>query len=273
VDIQCRVLGVKRNGYYRYEKQLSREPENPEDEEMIEWIKKMAISSAHSYGSRRMKKGLNALGYRVGRNKTRRLMKEGKIYVRYRKKYKVTTNSEHNQPVFKNLLKREFKVSKADFAYVCDITYVWTMEGWLYLAGVMDLFSRKVVGWSLSSRIKAELVCDALKMALGQRKPAIGLIVHSDRGKQYASHQYRELLKVHGCIGSMSRKGDCWDNSVIESFFGSLKKERVNWKQYQTRFEAQQDILNYITMFYNSNRLHSYLGYKSPNQFEMQAKN
>ena len=149
-----------------------------------------------------------------------------------------------------------------------DITYVWTQEGWLYLAVVIDLFSRKVVGWSMSSRMKARLVCDALKMAIWQRQPKAGLIHHSDRGSQYASEAFRRLLKVNEFQGSMSRKGDCWDNAVVESFFGSLKQERVQWKHYQTRYEAHQDILNYISMFYNSYRLHSYLGYKCPNQFE-----
>jgi putative transposase len=219
-----------------------------------------------------MRKGLNALGYPIGRRKTHRLMKEAKVFVRYRKKYKVTTNSKHKQPIYENVLNRQFHVTSANTAYVADITYIWTQEGWLYLAVVMDFFSRKIVGWSMSSRMKASLVCDALNMAIWQRKPLSGLIVHSDRGSQYASKEYRELLKIHHYIGSMSKKGDCWDNSVIESFFGSLKQERVQWRNYQTRWEAQQDILNYITMFYNSNRLLSYLGYQSPNQFEQQIE-
>ena len=150
------------------------------------------------------------------------------------------------------------------------MTYIWTREGWLYLAIVIDLYSRKIVGWSMSSRMKAKLVIDALRMAIWQRKPEKGLIVHTDRGSQYASHEYRKLLNAHGLVGSMSRKGDCWDNAVAESFFGSLKNERVHWRNYQTRYEAQQDILNYITMFYNSYRLHSYLGYQSPNQYEQE---
>ena len=149
-----------------------------------------------------------------------------------------------------------------------DITYLWTQEGWLYLAVVIDLYSRKVVGWSIGSRMKAQLVCDALSMAVWQRKPKAGLVVHTDRGSQYASVAYRRLLKAHGLIGSMSRKGNCWDNAVAESFFGSLKRERVLWTHYQTRREAQQDVMNYISMFYNSHRLHSYLGYKSPNVYE-----
>ena len=154
--------------------------------------------------------------------------------------------------------------------YASDVTYIWTQEGWLYLAVVIDLCSRKVVGWSMISRMKAQLVCDALKMAIWQRRPKAGLIHHSDRGSQYASRAFRQLLKAHGIKGSMSRKGDCWDNAVVERFFGSLKQERVQWKSYPTRYDAQQDILNDISMFYNSYRLHSYLGYASPNDDEKQ---
>jgi len=237
---------------------------------MLEWVKDIAESSKYSYGSRRMKKALNALGYPVSRNKARKLMREAGVQVRHRKKFKVTTNSNHKQPVFDNLLNRQFDVAQTDQAYVADVTYIWTQEGWLYLAVVIDLCSRKVVGWSMSSRMKAQLVCDALKMAIWQRRPKAGLIHHSDRGSQYASKAFRRLLKSRDFNGSMSRKGDCWDNAVAESFFGSLKQERVQWRSYQTRYEAQQDVLDYITMFYNSRRLHSYLGYTSPNEFEAQ---
>lgn len=264
----CQLLGVRRNGYYAYQQRQRNRPVDPEREEILDWMKKIAESSHYCYGSRRMKKALNALGYSIGRDKTRRLMKEAQVWVRYRRKYKVTTNSKHKKPVFENFLNRQFSVSEANQAYVSDITYIWTQEGWLYLAVVLDLYSRKIVGWSMSSRMKTELVCDALKMAIWQRKPARGLVVHSDRGVQYASDEYRKLLNMHGYQGSMSRKGNCWDNAVAESFFGSLKQERVQWRNYLTRYEAQQDILNYITMFYNSNRLHSSLGYAVPNQYE-----
>ena len=197
-----------------------------------------------------------------------------RVYIdRLRRKYKVTTNSDHQQPVFDNVLSRDFDAQKPDQAYVSDITYIWTQEGWLYLAVVIDLFSRKVVGWSMSSRMSAQLVCDALTMALWQRKPKAGLIHHSDRGSQYASRQFRQLLAQYKVTGSMSRKGDCWDNAVVESFFGTLKQERVQWRHYQSRHAAQQDILQYITMFYNSQRMHSYLDYKSPNQYEADMAN
>lgn len=268
VDVMCRLMGINRNSYYSYQRRQKHRPEDPEHQEMLEWIKKVAETSRYTYGGRRMRKALNALGYPVGIKKTKRLMKEAEVFVRYRKKYKVTTNSKHSKPLFENVLNRQFKVSGPDRAYVSDITYINTQEGWVYLAVVIDLFSRKVVGWSMGARMTADLVCNALKMAIWQRKPARGLIVHSDRGSQYASHDYRKLLKIYGCTGSMSRKGNCWDNAVAESFFGSLKQERVQWRHYQTRYDAQQDVLNYISMFYNSYRLHSYLGYVNPNQFE-----
>ncbi len=268
ISLQCQVLGVSRSGYYHYQANVANKPDDPEHQEMRDWVKAIAESSGDSYGSRRMKKALNALGFPVSRHKARKLMREVGVQVRHRKKYKATTNSDHKQPVFDNLLERQFDVPQPDQAYVADITYIWTQEGWLYLAVVIDLYSRKVVGWSMSSRMKAQLVCDALKMAIWQRRPKAGLIHHSDRGSQYASKAFRRLLKANGSQGSMSRKGNCWDNAVAESFFGSLKQERVQWRSYQTRYEAQQDILNYISMFYNSYRLHSTLGYTSPNEFE-----
>ena len=270
ISLQCQVLGVSRSGFYNYQRNIVNAPDDPEHQEMLHWVKKIADASDDSYGSRRMKRALNALGFPVGRNKARKLMREAGVQVRHRKKYKVTTNSKHQQPVFDNLLSRQFDVSSPDQVYASDVTYIWTREGWLYLAVVIDLCSRKVVGWSMSSRMKAQLVCDALKMAVWRRRPHAGLIHHSDRGSQYASKAFRQLLKVNGFKGSMSRRGDCWDNAVVESFFGSLKQERVQWRSYQTRYEAQQDVLDYISMFYNSYRLHSYLGYVSPNDFENQ---
>lgn len=268
VDLMCRLLGVSRNAYYQQVRRQQHQQPDPERQTMLAEIRKLAKTSGDSYGSRRMKGALNALGYPVGRRKARSLMREAGVKALYRKKYRVTTNSNHQQPVFDNVLKRSFAVAGPDQAYVSDITYIWTQEGWLYLAVFIDLFSRRVVGWSMGSRINARLVTDALHMALLQRCPPAGLIVHSDRGSQYASKAYRRLLKAHGCVGSMSRRGNCWDNAVAESFFASLKKERVQWRHYQTRAEAQQDILDYIAMFYNSQRLHSYLDYTCPCDYE-----
>jgi putative transposase len=268
IDLMCRLLGVSRNAYYRYCQRRQEDQPDPERKELLATVKEMSEASDYSYGSRRMKRALNALGYPMGRFKARSLMREAGVKARYRKKYKVTTNSNHKQPVFENVLEREFSAVKPDQVYVSDITYLWTQEGWLYLAVFIDLYSRRVVGWSMGSRMKAGLVTDALRMAIWRRLPAEGLIVHSDRGSQYASKAYRRLLKANGFVGSMSRKGDCWDNAVAESFFASLKKERVHWKHYQTRIEAQQDVLDYIAMFYNSQRLHSYLDYVSPMDYE-----
>lgn len=271
IDLMCRVLGVKRSGYYNYQQQQAKQVDDPLHDEMLECVKKIVIGSDYTYGSRRVKKAMNALSYPISRRKAAALMKEAGVAVRHKKKFKVTTNSNHKLPLFDNLLKRQFKVERPNTVYASDITYIWTQEGWLYLAVVIDLYSRKVVGWSMSSRMTASLVCDALKMAIWQRKPKRGLIHHSDRGSQYASNAFRKLLKLHGFKGSMSRKGDCWDNSAVESFFGTLKQERVHWRHYQTRFAAQQDILQYISMFYNCTRMHSYLNYKSPNQFEKET--
>jgi putative transposase len=267
--MMCRIMGVKSNSFYSYQKRKREKPEDFRHKKMVDLVKEISISSRQTYGQRRIKEALIINGYCVGRYKTRKLMEEAEVWVRHRKKFKVTTDSNHKLPLYKNVLDRDFYVENPDQVYVSDITYIWTQEGWLYLAVVIDLFSRKVVGWSMGSRMKANLVCDALKMAIWQRKPAAGLIVHSDRGSQYASKVYRQLLKTHSFIGSMSRKGDCWDNSVAESFFGSMKQERVQWQSYQTRYEAHQDVLNYISMFYNCERLHSYVGYRSPMQFEL----
>jgi len=264
----CRPLGVTRGGYYRH---LNKAVDYYHLE-LIEAVQELAEASDHTYGSRRMKVALGLMSYPVSRNKAKKLMKEAGVLVKRRKKFKVTTDSNHAKPLFDNILNRDFSPKGPDQAYVQDITYIWTQEGWLYLATVIDLYSRRVVGWSMGSRMTAQLVCDALKMAIWQRRPTAGLIVHSDRGSQYASNLYRRLLKAQDFVGSMSRKGNCWDNSVAESFFGSLKQERVQWRNYQTRNEAQQDVMNYITMWYNSLRLHSYLGYKSPNQFEIEMQ-
>jgi len=270
ISLQCQVLGVRRQGYYHYQRHTENKPTDPEHQEMLYWIKKIHEACNESYGSRRMKKAMNLLGFPISRNKAKNLMREAGVQAKQRRKYKVTTNSNHKQPVFDNLLQREFDVPQIDQVYASDVTYIWTQEGWLYLAVVIDLCSRKVVGWSMGSRMKAQLVCDAMEMAIWQRRPQAGLIHHSDRGSQYASKAFKRLLKKHDFKGSMSRKGDCWDNAVVESFFGSLKQELVHWRNYQTRSEAQQDILNYISVFYNNYRLHSTLGYMSPGNYEKQ---
>lgn len=267
VVVLCQVLQVSRSGYYDY---LSRQqrPDCPTRQRLI--IKVRAIHSANrqTYGSRRICKALKEDGEAVGRYQTRTLMRQAEVEVRSKKHFKVTTDSRHDYPVALNLLDRKFEVSAPNRVWAADITYLWTEEGWLYLAVVLDLFSRKVVGWSASGRMKVELVSDALRMALLIRKPHRGLIHHSDRGSQYACHDYQSLLSEHGMICSMSRKGNCWDNAVAERFFRSLKSDQTERRRYATREEAKKDVIDYIEMFYNSRRYHSYLDYVSPADYE-----
>ena len=264
----CRVLGVSRAGYYAFVRRPQRGPD-PMRQAKWDAVRQLAAESDHVYGSRRMARELGRLGFRVGRYQARGLMREAAVWVRYRRRYRVTTTSAHSQPVFPNRLQRDFQVAAPDRVWASDISYVWTAEGWLYLAVVIDLYARKVVGWSLGKRLTSALACDALRMALWRRQPPRGqLLHHSDQGVQYASRPFRGLLQAYGMTGSMSRKGDCWDNAVVESFFGTLKSERVHWCSYQTREEARRDIVEYITMFYNGRRLHSSLDYRSPDDFE-----
>jgi len=198
-------------------------------------------------------------------------MRENGIRARFRKKFRRTTDSKHDFPVAPNLLKRCFEINEPDRVWVSDITYIPTDEGWLYLATVMGLYSRRIVGWSMNRRMTEKLVIDALDMAIEARRPSTGLLHHSDRGSQYASYKYQQKLKKHGMLCSMSRKGDCWDNAVMESFFRSLKVESDYSEKYRTRKEAKRDIFMYIEMFYNRIRRHSYLGYKSPEEYERLA--
>ena len=238
------------------------------DFRLLSKVREIHKQKKGSYGSRRMSKELRDQGHDVGRYRARSLMRKAKVSYKRRKKYRRTTDSKHSYPVAENLLNRKFTANTPNAVWCADITYLWTIEGWLYLAVVMDLYSRKIVGWALSSSLKASFVKEALTMAYWQRKPNKGLIHHSDRGSQYASYDYQDLLGSYGMVCSMSRKGDCWDNAVVESFFRSLKTERTDDIVYRTREEARRDVSDYIEMFYNSNRLHSYLGYKTPNVFE-----
>ena len=220
-----------------------------------------------------MAKQLQAEGFVVGRAKARRLMQAAGVMVRRPPQHRpMTTDSRHGYGVAPNLLARQFDVATPDQVWVGDLTYLWTQEGWLYLAVLLDLFSRKVVGWAMSSRIDAALVQEALGMAVGRRQPAAGLLHHSDRGSQYACQAYQRLLNEAGMRCSMSRKGDCLDNAVAERFFGSLKRERTAYCSYATRQDARDDVIEYIEMCYNSTRQHSYLGYISPNEYEAVRK-
>jgi transposase InsO family protein len=220
------------------------------------------------YGGRRMARELRAQGHAVGRCQARSLMQEAGIEVRRKRRFRLTTDSRHRLPVAENLLDRQFAVSAPNQVWAADITYLWTHEGWLYLAAVIDLYARRVVGWALSDRIQAGLVCDALRMAVGRRRPPPGLIHHSDRGSQYAGQAYQDLLREHGLTPSMSRRGNCWDNAPMERFFGSLKRECTDLRLFATRDEARSCVIEYIEMFYNSRRRHSYLDYVSPMEYE-----
>lgn len=227
-------------------------------------------ASERSYGSRRLVTTLQAQDINVGRFKVIRLMRESNLKPVWKRKFVNTTNSKHDLPVAENILNRQFNPAKPNHSWTSDITYIRTRSSWLYLAVVMDLYSRKIIGWAMSATMHTELVSRALLMAIGQRQPAAGLILHSDRGSQYASHEYQGLLKQHGIICSMSRKGNCWDNAVMERFFLNLKMERVWQRDYANHLEAVKDITGYIVEFYNGVRLHSTLGNLPPMIYEME---
>ena len=260
---------MSRSGFYNYVSRLQTPHLDTEEMKVLARVKEIAAATRYCYGSRRMAKALQAEGFAVGRAKARRLMAEAGVAVkRAKKRGPVTTDSRHGYGIAANVLARQFDVGQPNQAWAGDITYVWTAEGWLYLSVLLDLYSRKVVGWAMSSHIDTALVQEALEMALGRRRPSAGLIHHSDWGSQYASHAYRDLLAQHEIICSMSGKGECLDNAVAERFFGSLKREWTSHRDYATRREARDDIIAYIEMFYNSQRQHSYLGYLSPNEYE-----
>jgi transposase InsO family protein len=260
----CKTLKVTHSAYYHHLKK----PKSDKEERLIVEVRAIHKKSNMAYGSRRISKQLQMNDYKIGRYKARSLMRKAGIECRQRRRYKITTNSDARLPVAENILNRAFMVARPNQVWLADITYVWTQEGWLYLAAVLDACSRRVVGWSLTNHMRVSLITDALTMALGRRKPSNDLMHHSDRGSQYASLDYQELLKSKGITVSMSRKGNCWDNAVMERFFGSLKSERIYGKKYMTREQAKADIIDYIEMFYNSHRLHSTLGYVSPMHYE-----
>lgn len=268
IRVLCKVMGVSRSGYYKYSGTEDTLKKIDNDFRLLSEIRQIHTETRGAYGSRRISVRLRLQGHDVGRYRARSLMKKAGVSFKPRRKFKVTTDSKHNLPVAANLLDRKFQVKRPDAVWCSDITYLWTMEGWLYLAVVIDLFSRKVVGWAMSNHINASLVREALSMAYCRRKPEKGLTHHSDRGSQYAGGDYQKLLESYGMTCSMSRKGDCWDNAVVESFFHSLKTEWTTGTLYHNRNDARRDVIHYIEMFYNCHRLHSFLEYKCPNDFE-----
>lgn len=267
----CEILEVQRSCYYTW---LNKPPSarGLENQELSRQIKMTFIQNKCRYGSRRIRKALIRMGYQVSRRRVIKLMKLQNLYCKTKRKFKHTTDSKHNLPIAPNLLNRNFSPAKPNQVYAGDITYIPTYEGWLYLAVVLDLFSRQVVGWAMDKTMKAALVNDALKMAINKRKPQKGLVSHTDRGSQYASDSHRKLLKQHGIKQSMSRKGDCWDNAVAESFFHTLKTELTHHEIFYTREEAKQKIFQYIEIYYNRVRMHSANDYMSPVEFEMAQK-
>lgn len=258
----CKALQVSRSGYYAY---ASRGESNraKENRKLLNTIKLIHENSRKIYGAPQITKNLPA-DQKASRGRVARLMRAYGIRSKVTKKYKATTNSKHNLPVADNILNQNFKAEKHNEKWVSDITYISTKEGWLYLAGVMELCGRGLVGWAMDSRMKTELVSSALKQAIGRTGAKEGLLVHSDRGVQYASKEYQALLQKHGFVCSMSRKGNCYDNAPMESFWGKLKMEWLNDYTFNTREEAKKAVFEYIELFYNRHRTHSTNGYVPP---------
>jgi transposase InsO family protein len=263
----CEVLDVSVSGYRAWKRGGKTDRQRLTDAQMLALIRAIHAELKGAYGSPRMVLELRARGFSAGKERVERLMRENGIHARHKHRYKVTTDSKHGLPVAPNLLDRNFAPTAPNQVWTSDITYLWTDEGWLYLAIVLDLFNREVVGWSLKPRMTADIVTDALTMAWFRRKPASGVLHHSDRGSQYASHTFQGKLAEFGMTCSMSRKGNCWDNAPTESWFNSFKNERVHGMRYATRAEMSAMSFEYIEAFYNRKRLHSTLGYKAPAQF------
>ena len=263
----CRVLGVSRSWYYAWLKAGAGKRQR-EDRVLSAAIKAAFDRSNQTYGAGRIVYELRGQGIRAGKNRVQRLMKQHGLRVKTARRFKVTTNSAHKRPVVPNLVQRNFSAEAPDRLWTGDITYIWTAEGWLYLAVVLDVFSRRIVGWSMNKRMTDELVSTAFKNAMLRRRPAPGFIFHSDRGAQYCSNRFQALVKGTGGVQSMSGTGCCYDNAVTESFFGTLKRELVHCCSFRDRAEAQSRIFRYIEVFYNRQRRHSAVSYQSPDNYE-----
>jgi transposase InsO family protein len=267
VCLLCETLGVSTAGYYAWRQRPTSSREQRRTALVVE-IRSIHAEVKERYGSPRIHAQLQARGQDCCVNTVAKLMRVNGIVAKTARKFRCTTDSNHDRPVADNLLQRQFSPSQANEAWVSDITYIPTGEGWLYLAAVEDLYSRRVVGWSMADHLKSRLVVDALELAVQRRLPQEGLLAHSDRGSQYASEHYQRLLDKHGITCSMSRRGDCWDNAPMESFFASLKKELVQDAYFATRADARAALIEYIEVFYNNHRRHSSLGYVSPAEYE-----
>ena len=267
LPMMCTTLAVSISGYRAWKRGGTPERTRLTDAQLLMLLRNVHAQYKAAYGSPRMVRELRERGYRVSKTRVERLMREHDVRARHKRRFKATTDSKHALPVADNVLARDFAPAAPNRVWTADLTYVWTDEGWLYLAVVLDLFNREIVGWSIKPRMTADIVVDALTMAWFRRKPAPGLIHHSDRGSQYASGVFQDRLAEYGMTCSMSRKGNCWDNAPTESFFNSLKNERVHGVRYATREAAIADLFDYIEVFYNRSRKHSTLGYVSPARF------
>ena len=267
VTVMCSTLGVSPAGFYAWLRRPRSEQQQRRDALLVE-IRAVHAEVKKRYGSPRIYKELQARGVDCCVNTVAKLMHDNDIRSKTARKFRNTTDSNHSLPVADNLLDRQFDPAGPNEKWVGDITYILTREGWLYLAVIEDLYSRRIVGWAMADHMESRLVVDAMEMAVARRLPGEGLLAHTDRGSQYASDHYQRLLRKHGIECSMSRVAQCWDNAPMESFFASLKKELVHDEDYQTRAEARTSIVEYIEVFYNAKRRHSSLGYVSPTEFE-----
>ena len=271
VRLLCTVLEVSRSGYYAWGHRPTR-PKATADAQLVVEIRAALVRSREAYGSPRIHRELRAHGVRVGKKRIERLMRENNIVARQKRRFVHTTDSRHEHPIAPNLLERDFDPKAANETWAGDVTYIATGEGWLYLAVLLDLFSRRVVGWATSAVNDRQLALDALGHAVRSRRPAPGLVHHTDRGSPYASDEYRQALADRGLVASMSRTGDCYDNAVAESFFATLKAEHVDHEDFATRAIGTASIGDYVERFYNTARRHSHLGYVSPIEFELRSQ-
>ena len=271
VRLLCSLLEVSRSGYYAWVDRPAA-PKTIADAQLVVEIRAALVRGRGAYGSPRIHRELRARGIRVGKKRIERLMRDNGIVARQKRRFVLTTDSRHEHPIAPNLLDRDFDPKAANEAWAGDVTYIATGEGWLYLAVLLDLFSRRVVGWATSAANDRQLVLDALRHALRSRRPAPGLMHHTDRGSPYASDEYRQALLDRGIVASMSRTADCYDNAVAESFFATLKAEHVDHENFATRASGTASIGDYVERFYNTARRHSHLGYVSPIEFELRSQ-
>ena len=270
VTLMCKVLSVSRSGYFDWKKR-DHSPSEWRRNELVVKIERIHLGSRKTYGSPRVYRMLKGMGEKCSKSTVERLMRENGIRSKMRRKFKATTDSNHELPVAPNRVKRDFTAKAPNRLWVTDITYLWTNEGWLYLAAIIDVFTRKVVGWAMKDRLTLPLALDALEMAVRRQRPGPGLVHHSDRGCQYAARDYLKALGRYRMVPSMSRRGQCWDNAMAESFFHTLKTEHVYHEHFTTRNEARASVFEWIEVFYNRQRIHSAIGFVSPECYERRA--